>query len=157
MTANPGAALEGTFATSLGGANQTIYLRASETITPGRLVVVSDTDDEECDLPTATGEVTAGRARGVALIDRQSTSTNYAADDAVRIAVSGDVWVAVEDAVASGGPAFVRFTDAGADGLGVFRSDADTSDAVALPNAVFASATAGAGLAIVRLGVGAFA
>jgi hypothetical protein len=156
MTANPGAALDGTFATSLDGANQVIYKRASEAIPPGRLVVLSATDTDECDLPNATGEVTDGRALGVALIDRQSTTTNYATDDMVRIAVSGEVWVTVEDAVTAGTVPYVRFADPGADGLGVFRSDADTADAVQLPGALFATTTAGAGLAIVRLSTGVF-
>jgi hypothetical protein len=156
MTANPGAALSGTFASSLDSANEVIYKRASEAIAPGRLVVIGAADDTECDLANATGEVTGGRALGVSLIDRQSTSTNYAINDMVRIAVAGEVWVDVEEAVTAGGEAFVRFTDAGALGLGAFRSDADTADAIGLPNARYASTTAGAGIAKVTLGVGAF-
>lgn len=155
MTANPGAALAGTFASSLDNANEVIYRRATETIPPGVLVVVTVDDENTCDLPNATGEVTGGRALGIALIDRSSTSTNYASGDMVRIAVSGEVWVDAEEAVTAGGAAFVRFADA-ATTLGTFRSDADTADAVALPNAKFSTSTAAAGRAKVQLGVGAF-
>jgi len=155
MTANPGEALAGTFASSLDNANEVIYRRATEAIPPGTLVVVTVDDENTCDLPDATGEVTGGRALGIALIDRQSTSTNYATGDMVRIAVSGEVWVAAEDAVTAGADAFVRFTDA-ATTLGTFRSDVDGTDAVALPNAKFSTTTAGAGLAKVQLGIGVF-
>lgn len=156
MTANPGAALSGTFASSLDSANEVIYKRATEAIAPGRLVVVTVDDEHTCDLPSATGEVTGGRALGVALIDRNSTSTNYASGDWVRIAVAGEVWVDVEEAVTAGGEAFVRFTDPGALGIGAFRSDADTADAIGLPNSKYSSTTAGAGIAKLTLGVGAY-
>jgi len=157
MTANPGAALAGTFASSLDNANEVIYRRALETITPGKAVVTGDTDvDATCEQPDATGEITGGRVLGIALIDRSSTSTNYAAGDMVRIAVSGEVWVDAEDAVAVGASPFVRFAIPGATGLGSFRSDADTANAIGLPGAKFSSSTAGAGLAKVQLSIGVF-
>jgi hypothetical protein len=43
----------------------------------------------------------------------------------------------VEDAVTAESAAFVRFVAAGAEQLGAFRSDADGTDAVALPGAKF--------------------
>jgi hypothetical protein len=157
MTANPGAALAGTFASSLDNANEVVYRRALEAITPGKAVVTGDTDaDASCEQPDATGEISGGRVIGIALIDRSSTSTNYAAGDMVRIAVSGEVWVAAEDAVTVGAVPFVRFAVPGATGLGSFRSDADTANAIGLPNAKFSTSTAGAALAKVQLGVGAF-
>jgi hypothetical protein len=152
VTANPAVAQAGTFATAVDGAFQVISKLAAVACVPGKLVVVTVNAEHTCEPPDATGEVTGGRALGIALIDhRKTTMTSYAIGETVQIATEGEVWVAAEDAVTAGAPCFVRFADAGSTGLGSFRSDADTADAVALPNAIFTSSTTGAGLAKVRL------
>lgn len=152
ISTNPAVAQAGTFATAVSGANQVISKVAAEAITPGKAVVLTVDDDTTCEQPDATGEVTGGRTLGIALIDAQKTTLAYAAGEVVQIAIHGEVWVAAEEAVTAGADAFVRFADAGSTGLGSFRSDADTADAVALPNARFTSTTAAAGLAKVKLG-----
>ena len=151
MTTNPGAGQAGTFATSVGV--RTISKVAAEAITPGKGVVITADDQTTCEQPDATGEVTGGRFLGIALLDHKRTTAAYAAGDVVTIAVEGEVWVAVEDAATAGSQPFVRFADPGSTGLGSFRSDADTADAVGLPNAVFTSTqTSAGGLAKVKLG-----
>ena len=152
ITANPAVAQAGIFATAVGGANQVISKIAAETVTPGRGVVITVADDTTCEQPDATGEITGGRFLGIALIDSQKSTVAYAAGETVQIAAEGEVWVLAEEAVTAGASVFCRFADAGTVGLGAFRSDADTADAVALPNAIWASTTAAAGFAKVKLG-----
>jgi hypothetical protein len=152
ITTDPAVAQAGTFASTVAGATQVISKLAAGTIPVGKLVVVTVNNANTCEVPDATGEVTGGRALGIAIIDhRKTTMTSYAAGETVQIAIAGEVWVTAEDAVTAGVQPFVRFADAGSTGLGSFRSDADTADAVALPNAVWASTTSGAGLAKVHL------
>lgn len=131
-----------------------VSLIAAEAIKPGKLVVVTADNAGTCELPAATGEITDGRAVGIAIRDRHlpDTDLEYQIGDEVLIQTSGEVWVETEAAAVAGGKAFVRFSAAGAEELGSFRDDEDTSDAVALPGAVFTS-TAGDGEIIsVKLG-----
>lgn len=108
--------------------------------------------DEEARAPVLTGEVTGGVFFGVAIADvtmeqtvTASVRVGYSANDVMRVLRSGRIWVLSEDTVATIGlPAFVRFTSAGAEEDGAFRTDADTADAVALPGATFRSTTTGA-------------
>lgn len=114
--------------------------------------VVRDGDDETVDLPTATGEVTAD-FEGIVHWDKsyEYNADGVAVGDALTVVTKGFVWVSVEDAVTANDDVFCRFVAAGAEQLGAFRSDADGTDAVAVPGAKFRSSTTGAGLAIVEL------
>jgi hypothetical protein len=117
--------------------------------------VVKDGADGVVDLPTATAEITAD-FRGISFRDptkesKLDTPDGYETGDLMTIVEKGWVWVDVEDAVTSGDSVFCRAVAAGAEQLGAFRSDADGTDAVAVPNAVFRTSTSGAGLAIVEL------
>lgn len=85
--------------------------------------------DGEAILPAASGDVT-GYEGGIALEDRGLVSqAGYVAGDVVRVLTRGKAWAKNEEALALGETIYVRHTDAGALGLGVFRNDADTSDA----------------------------
>lgn len=148
ITSNPVVGIAGTFATAEG--SNTISLLATETITVGKGVVLTSGSDTHIEEPDATGEVTTGLFQGIALRPPDG-GTTYAVGEAVRIATDGTVWVAAEDAVAAGEPVWCRFTDAGSTGLGSFRSDVDTSDAVVLEGAIWRTSTGGAGLAQVRI------
>lgn len=148
ITSNPVIGIAGTFATAED--QNTISLIATEAITAGKGVVLTASSDTHCEQPDATGEVTAGTFQGIALRPPDG-GTAYAIGDTVKIATDGVVWVAAEDAVAAGALPYVRFATPGATGLGSFRSDVDTSNAVALPNAIFRTETAGAGLAQVKI------
>jgi len=145
ITSNPGEAIAGTFATGEGTPLNTRSLRAAETIPVGKFVVVTVDDSSTCELPDGAAEPGGGRGVGIALRPA-SGATSYAAGETVTIGHSGEFWVVAEDTGAiAGAQAFVRGADAGTYGLGSFRSDADTSDADALPNAVFTSDAASAG------------
>lgn len=112
--------------------------------------------DESCALPVATADVTA-RPWGVAIKDqthRGSNNLDNEANDMVPVMTKGRVWVTVEGAVTNGAAAFVRFAAGGGGSiLGLFRADADTATAVAIPNGagIFRTATSGAGLALLEL------
>lgn len=145
ITADPAVAVAGTFATGQATPLNSRSLEAAETITVGKFVVVTVDDASTCELPDATGEVTGGRTVGVALRPA-SGGTSYSSGETVTIGSNGEFWVVAEDTgCVAGGSVFVRFTDPGTYGLGSARSDADTSDAVALPNAVFTSTASAAG------------
>jgi len=93
-------------------------------------VLVYESAEGKATLPTATGNVTAGRT-GIALIDHSKASgVGYEIGDAVRVMKRGRVWIRSEEALAFGDTLFVRFADgAGGTQEGAFRNDADTATA----------------------------
>lgn len=134
-----------------------VISRLAETVTGIRAgtFMVPGTDAERQALPpTATGQVSDGDGLGVVLYDASkmparnavaiAVDAEYDDDDPLPLLSKGRVWVLCDDAatIVANTPAFVRFavltTLTGV--LGAFREDADTADAVALPNAVFRSA-----------------
>ena len=105
---------------------------------PFGVFVTKGANEGEAVLPDATGEVTGLVGLGVVgRSNMQPQGEGYADGDPMPIIKKGRVWVPVEDAVTAESAAFVRFVAAGAEQLGAFRSDADGTDAVALPGAKF--------------------
>jgi hypothetical protein len=154
MTLNPAIGQAGTFASALG--TRTISRVAAEAITPGKYVVLTRDDDTTCEQPDATEEISGNAliavGLGIALLEHNRTTAAYAAGDTVTIAVEGEVWVEVEEAVVAGTIPFVRFSTPGSTGLGSFRTDEDTAKAIGLPGSVYSSTQASvAGLAKVTL------
>ncbi|MDH4281481.1 MAG: hypothetical protein OEV36_02400 [Myxococcales bacterium] len=144
ITASPAAGIAGTFASGTASPHNTRSAIAAETITVGKFVV-NTAGADTCELPDAQAEAASGRGLGIALRPA-SGATSYATGEEVKIGYSGEFWVVGEDTgIAIGDPVFVRGADAGTYGLGSFRSDADTADAVQLPNAVFLGAVGTAG------------
>lgn len=152
--------LEGLLA--YGRAGELAISRWAKTDIPfGRFVVFKTASGaDSCDLPSVTGDITAGRQLGIAVYDpgREPNSANgYKAGQMVQIVRKGYVWMLTETDVAEGNSVFVRFAQVSNTGtnpaIGKVRKDADTADAVALPNgsAVFRTTLAAAGLAIVEL------
>jgi hypothetical protein len=139
ISAAPAIGLKGQMATTE-GAEFTSKL-ALEAIVPGDVVIHAG--DNTCELPDVTGEVTAGTAAGIAVLDPYRTSADYADGEAVRICTKGEILVDVTVAGSTvGGPVYVIFT------TGKIRGTSDAG-AVALPNAVFL--TAGTGVQRVKL------
>lgn len=139
---------EGTFATS---ADRGVTSRvAAEAITVGKFVVLTAGADT-CELPDATAEVTGPRSLGFAMLVPDRQTVDYATNEMVTIAEKGEVFVTVEDAVTAGNSVFVRFVAGGGEELGSCRSDADGTDAVALPNAVYKTSAGAGELATVKL------
>jgi hypothetical protein len=114
--------------------------------------LVYESAEGKATLPTATGNVTAGRV-GVALIDHNKASgVGYEIGDAVRVMKRGRAWIANEEALAFGDTLFVRFASgAGGAALGSFRNDADTATASTPPNVSLLRA-GGINLAAVSIG-----
>jgi hypothetical protein len=102
---------------------------------------------------TGTDVTDPGFALGIAL-HTQAVENALTGDDlgydpqsAVSILRKGEVWVQVEDAVSEGGQAYVRHVAGAGEQLGAFRSDADGTDASALPTGYYRSSAAAGELA----------
>jgi hypothetical protein len=144
ITAAPGEGIAGTFASGTAAPFNTRSAIAAGTITVGKFVV-NTAGASTCEVPDAQAEAASGRGLGIALRPA-SGATSYVAGEEVTIGYSGEFWVVGEDTgIAVGDPVFIRGATAGTYGLGSFRSDADTSNAVQLPNAVFLGAVGAAG------------
>jgi hypothetical protein len=97
-------------------------------------VLVYESAEGKATLPTATGNVTAGRV-GIALIDPSLASqAGYAIGDPVRVMIRGRAWIRSEEALAFGDTLFARFAAGTGTQLGAFRNDADTATASTPPN-----------------------
>ena len=107
----------------------------------------------EAILPAAAGDVT-GYQGGIALIDHSlpSDQGGYVAGNRVRVLTRGKAFALNEETLALGDTLYVRHTDAGADGLGVFRNDADTADASAPLTPVSVSVPGASKLAVIQVG-----
>lgn len=113
------------------------------------------------ELPNASGEVTgvAGQAGGVVVRDKTAENSNasaftgYVDGEILSIMRRGRIWVISEDAVSAVGvAAFVRYTKEAPDiVLGKFRTDDDSSKAVALPGARFLTTCDAGGLVLLEL------
>lgn len=122
----------------------TVLVAQAQRIPFGVGVVVDPRESSpatQCRLPRLTGEITAGTFLGIAAADTSLPNDDglgYESQKSVQILRKGEIWVVTEDACVQGGQVFCRFQDPTADyGLGSFRSDADTADAVAVPGAMF--------------------
>jgi len=152
-TQDPAAALEGQIADSSRNTER-ISAKAEGAVPFGRFVT-KGTNDDQCDLPDATAEISGGVALGFAVedtsIEQPDTPVGYADEATVQIMRRGRIWVLTEDAVAAGGDVYVRHgAGGGGSDLGRCRSDADTATATKLPGATFRTSTAAAGMAIVE-------
>lgn len=113
------------------------------------LIVVADTaDDNDCDLPGATGEIkTALGATVYRAMKEEGASTHYDADEQVTIIRKGTIYLTCKSACAIGGDVFVVHSGADA---GQVRLDAN-AEATLLAGARFAETLSGAGVALVTL------
>ena len=148
--------VSGTAFTAVGTTNCSVAdIILNETNVPFGVLVVEDTtglSDERAHLPQATGDITTvGKVAGIAVhshaVEQNKGGINnlgYEPQSAISVLRKGRCYVEVEDAVVKGGLPFVRFAASASEQLGAFRSDADTADAVALPNARYTT-SAGAG------------
>lgn len=113
----------------------------------GRMVAKVAADENGVELPDSGG----ADLLGVAIRKVNSTDSNYPALSDVGVLRRGQVWVEVEQTVVAGDPVYVRHTDPGALGLGVFRKDADTADAVLVPEARYLIGASANGVALLDI------
>lgn len=142
--------------TSRGLQGETLARLADANIDAGLGVVEGATPGQTAAAPTAAADVTGGHFLGVTMDpefkNEIGAAAAYLAGDQISILEEGFIPVVVEEAVAYNDDVFVRHTaNGGNTTLGAFRTDADSSNAVQVPNAKFKSATAGAGVALIRL------
>lgn len=114
-------------------------------------VLVYESAEGKCALPTATAHVTAGRV-GVSLIDNMKASgIGYEIGDPVRVMKRGRVWVLTEEQLAFGDTLFVRYAAGTGTQKGAFRNDIDSTSASTPPNIALLRAGT-ASLAAVSIG-----
>jgi len=120
----------------------------------GRMVAKISADDNGVDLPTDAGDLLVGIAlRDYTVAEGDATAENaYKINSAVAVLRRGQVYVEVDEAVTPDDNVFVRHTaNGGLDKLGVFRQDADTARAVAVPEAKFLTSGSAGELVIVDM------
>jgi hypothetical protein len=136
----------------IGQADIVTRINASRDTIPFGVFVTKGTNEGEATLPGATEQVTGTVGLGVVLRSHtQPRGEGYADDDPMPVIKRGRVWVPVEDTVTAESEAFVRFVADAGEQLGAFRSDADGTDAVALPGAKFVSDAEAGELALLDL------
>ena len=127
-------------------------INADAAAIPFGVFVTKGANQGEAVLPTVSGEVTGPVGQGVVLRSHtQPQEEGYAVSDPMSVIKKGRVWVPVDSAVTAESAAFVRFVAGAGEQLGVFRADADGTDAVALPGAKFVSDASAGELAVLDL------
>ena len=122
----------------------------------GRAVAKVSGDDNGVEKPDSSGAILVGVAvRDISVEEGSTTAENaYPATSAVGVMRRGQVWVQVEEAVTPDDAVFVRHTANGPlTELGIFRTDADTANAIALTTAKFMTSAAAGGLAVLDLNI----
>lgn len=118
-----------------------------DTIAFGRMVAKVSGDANGCELPDGGSAVLLG----VAIRKLHTTDNDYQPENEVGVMRRGQIWVEVEQTVTPDSPVYVRHTDPGALGLGVFRADADTADAVLVPEARYLVGASANGVALLDI------
>lgn len=111
------------------------------------------TDPDAVRLPRQSSDVTGLRFAGVTVAENYAKVAHaelFPANSKIPVARKGQYLVKVEEAVSNGDQPYVRYA-AGGLGLGAFRKSTGTSEAAALPSAVYRSAAAINGLAVLEV------
>ncbi len=133
----------GTSYTVAGTTNATVaeVFPNTDTIPYGRFVSRDVDYPERCHLPAAAVQITnVGKNAGITVRNHEHENGDgegYQVDDQVECVSQGVVFVKVEEAVDISDDVYVRHTASSTEELGVFRTDADGSDAAQLSNARF--------------------
>lgn len=147
FTTDPGPGQAGQIASSADYQLNSAF--AEGAIAPGLFVVRGTDPETQAEIPSATFDADA--ALGFAWLDPSDLSpASYEDGLPMTYLEKGEVFAVCEEAVDAGDPVFVRFAAGTGTVLGSVRNDADTASAVLLENAVFASTTAAAGIAVVK-------
>lgn len=129
---------------------------ASAEIPFGVAVCRQTTSDTKVILPAASGDI--ANLAGVVVHSHEYApnveigTTGVKPKVPMAVMQRGRIWVTVEEAVAVGDRAFVRFaTGAGGSQKGAFRKSADTATAAECKGMVYRSAASASGLAILEI------
>ncbi|MCA9325925.1 hypothetical protein KDA23_07780 [Candidatus Saccharibacteria bacterium] len=143
----PEIGLAGDFANAVKGDTITAY--AEGAVVAGYLVI-RGTAAGQALVPTAATALNKTNVLGIAQRNDIAESPDWADGDVMDVAINGVVYVTVEDAVTAGGQCFVRVATSD---IGLFRSDVDGGDAVAVEGLYYNTSAAAGGLAEVRVSV----
>lgn len=128
---------------------------------PAGVFVVHGTGAQSCKVPSSAAEVL--QALGVVvwsaseLPPSDTTTNDYASGTVVPVLDHGDIWVVCEEAMAVTDAVYVRHTAGAGEQAGAVRTDADGTDATALPNVRVVLASSGAGVVKLRVNLPAAA
>ncbi len=116
-------------------------------VNPG-LGVVQGTLDEQALLPNASGNLFLG----LALVSEAQVGQLHVFQGAMNVLRKGRAWVSPESAVVPGSAVYVRYSANGGNTvLGSFSAVSDSGHNFLVPNAVFMTSAAAAGLAQIEL------
>jgi len=141
----------------------TVLIGGAETV-PFGVFVCQDLNeavagmDAKAHLPTLTTDVTGNKKLGITVMTQaleQANPTSGNVGYAIRSSMSyirkGMIYASPEQAVVPADPVFVRFVAGATEQLGALRMDADTADAVQLPNCYWRTTAGANGLAVVEI------
>ncbi len=107
------------------------------------LAVVRGTADDQCILPSATGQSFLGiTARTIAGTADTAGDRKYQVGESANILDEGVIYAICEDGCVPGDDVFFRHTTGTGTVIGALRTDADTATADQIPNAVWETTTA---------------
>jgi hypothetical protein len=130
--------------------NDIITLYADEDIPVGRGVRIKGGTEDVCILPTGQGILIQGVAALQDGIEQDENGVvKYADKSPVNVLHRGRIWVWVTEAVTQQNNVYCVSDTAGGEALGQFRSD--NTNATLVKNAVYLTATSGAGLALIEI------
>lgn len=107
------------------------------------LAVVRGTADDQCILPSATGQFFLGiTARTIAGTADTAGDRKYQPEESANILDEGVIYAICEDGCTPGDVVYFRHTTGTGTVIGALRTDADTATADLIPNAVWETTTA---------------
>lgn len=115
------------------------------------LAVVRGTADDQCILPSATGQSFLGiTGRTIAGTADTAGDRKYQVGESANILDEGLIYAICEDGCTQGDPVFFRHTTGTGTVIGALRTDADTATADEIPNAVWDTTVAAGAIGLVK-------
>ena len=116
------------------------------------LAVVRGTADDQCILPSATGQSFVGiTARTIAGTADTAGDRKYQVGETANLLDEGVIYAICEDGCIPGDDVFFRHTSGTGTVIGALRTDADTASADQIANAVWVTTTAAGEIGRVKL------
>jgi hypothetical protein len=145
----------GDFTISGSNTTATVLVEQGQELGFGKFVCMDErsSDDQAVRLPRQSSDVTGLRGKGVTIADNYAKVANsgaFKANVEVPVMRKGHILVKVEEAVSKGDQPYVRYA-AGGNGVGSFRKSTGSTEAAALPSAVYLTAADADGLAVLEI------
>lgn len=115
------------------------------------LAVVRGTADDQCILPSTTGQFFLGiTARTIAGTADTAGDRKYQPNESANILDEGVIYAICEDGCTPGDVVYFRHTTGTGTVIGALRTDADTASADLIPNAIWETTTAAGAIGRVK-------